>query len=161
MPRRKPDGKGVIVHRIELGNKERAMVEETVDAIKTEQYASAGTKIVNSITDGASAIITPFLQMTTPSAVVFGSIAAMAGAKLLQLVVEDGLEKEDGEFKSSTLSRFWVRYGLGPAIGGPTYIFGLQPEGMKEAQLEGYVLGAANFLNTLASDIDSSLGSDS
>ena len=64
MPRSKPEK--TLTYRIELGTKERQMVE---DALETWQTA----RIVEVTTEGVKDLITPFLSITTAGAVVLAS----------------------------------------------------------------------------------------
>jgi hypothetical protein len=92
MPRRKPDGKGVIVHRIELGNKERELAEASVNAFKSAQYASAGSKVADSITGGFKSMVSPLTQASIAGAITAGTLSAILGAYILEEITEGSFD---------------------------------------------------------------------
>jgi len=49
MPRKAPDGKGVIEHRITLGNFERKELVDAINAYQTDKWLGAAPKIVTSV----------------------------------------------------------------------------------------------------------------
>ena len=83
MPRTKPSD--TIVYRIELGGKEREMVEEFLDSQKAANYAASGANIASSITGGFKDIVSPLTSLSATSGVVFGAILASISVYLLDI----------------------------------------------------------------------------
>lgn len=87
MPRTKPSD--TIVHRIELGGKERQLIEDFFESQKTANYAASAATVANSITGGIKDIVSPFTQASVAGAVTAGTLLTIFGAWLIEEVTEN------------------------------------------------------------------------
>ena len=106
MPRTKPSD--TIVYRIELGGKEREMVEEFLDSQKAANYAASGSNIASSITGGFKDIVSPLTSLSATSGVVFGAILASISVYLLDIA---GNSDEDNKNKGAGAGLYYILFG--------------------------------------------------